>query len=186
MDIWLRAALVIIDVQKAIDDPSWAALGPRNNLQAEQNIAALLNYWREHKWPIVHVRHSSVDEHSSYHARGPGFAFKYPVKAGTHELVVTKRTHSAFVNTSLNAELKQLRCDRLIMCGVTTNHSVDASVRHAVGLGYEVRLVKDACAAFPLLLESGDKVDAQIVHDIFTANLSGEYCELITTSQLIA
>ena len=36
-------ALLIIDVQNAIDDPSW---GQRNNLQAEHNIGQLLTAWR--------------------------------------------------------------------------------------------------------------------------------------------
>ena len=34
--------LIIIDVQGAIDDPRW---GPRNNLEAEANIAARRESW---------------------------------------------------------------------------------------------------------------------------------------------
>jgi hypothetical protein len=37
-----NTALLVVDVQRAIDDPSWAADGPRNNPGAEANIAALL------------------------------------------------------------------------------------------------------------------------------------------------
>ncbi len=32
-------ALIVIDVQNAIDDPRWAVDGPRNNPDAEANIA---------------------------------------------------------------------------------------------------------------------------------------------------
>jgi nicotinamidase-related amidase len=52
------AVLIVIDVQEATDDPRW---GPRNNPQAEANIAALLAAWRAEDLPIVHVRHDSVD-----------------------------------------------------------------------------------------------------------------------------
>lgn len=149
-------------------------------------IARLLEHWREHHWPIVHVRHSSHSPESAYHARSSGFAFKLKVQAGVKELVVTKRENSGFVNTSLHAELKQLRCDKLVVCGVTTNHSVDATVRHARALGYKVRLVTDGCAAFPLKLQSGEIVSAQQVHEIFCANLAGEYAELVTGAQLMA
>ena len=41
-----NGALVLVDLQRAIDDPSWAADGPRNNPQAETNVAALLATWR--------------------------------------------------------------------------------------------------------------------------------------------
>lgn len=37
------AALVVIDLQKAIDAPYW---GPRNNPRCEANVAALLARWR--------------------------------------------------------------------------------------------------------------------------------------------
>ncbi|WP_024330321.1 isochorismatase family protein [Simiduia agarivorans] len=183
---WIQAALVIIDVQKAIDADYWHKQGARNNPEAEQVIARLLEYWRSRHWPIVHVRHSSHSPESAYHARSPGFAFKLKVQTGVKELVVTKRENSGFVNTSLHAELKQLRCDKLVICGVTTNHSVDATVRHARALGYAVRLVTDGCAAFPLALPSGDMVSAQQVHDIFCANLACEYAELVTSDQLMA
>ena len=50
--------LVVIDVQKAIDHPSW---GERNNPQAERNIRALLQAWRGAARPIYHIRHDSTE-----------------------------------------------------------------------------------------------------------------------------
>ena len=44
-----NAALLIIDVQKAIDHPSW---GRRNNPQAEENISRLLSTWRRTGRPV--------------------------------------------------------------------------------------------------------------------------------------
>jgi len=41
------AGLLVIDVQPAIDDPKWAAAGPRYNANAETNIARLLDCWRK-------------------------------------------------------------------------------------------------------------------------------------------
>ena len=52
------AVLIVIDVQEAIDDPRW---GPRNNLEAEGDIAALIAAWRAEGLPLVHVRHDSVE-----------------------------------------------------------------------------------------------------------------------------
>ena len=55
MNLPPNTALVIVDVQRAIDDPSWAIDGPRNNPDAEANIATLLAAWRRIGYPIFHV-----------------------------------------------------------------------------------------------------------------------------------
>ncbi|HTS61456.1 MAG TPA: hypothetical protein VMH28_05505 [Candidatus Acidoferrales bacterium] len=58
-----ETALLVIDVQKAIDHPSW---GERNNPDAERNIAALLAAWRTARRPIYHIRHDSIEPNSTY------------------------------------------------------------------------------------------------------------------------
>jgi nicotinamidase-related amidase len=55
-----RAALLVIDVQNAIDAPYHATDGPRNNPDAEKRIACLLNAWRRADRPIIHIRHDST------------------------------------------------------------------------------------------------------------------------------
>jgi nicotinamidase-related amidase len=42
----IGTGLVVIDVQKAINDPLWSATGERNHPEAEANIARLLDAWR--------------------------------------------------------------------------------------------------------------------------------------------
>ena len=60
MRIPANTALLIIDVQKAIDDPVWSKEGPRNNSGAERNISRLLECWRISARPIFHIRHDSL------------------------------------------------------------------------------------------------------------------------------
>lgn len=48
-----NTALLLIDVQQAIDDPQWTTEGPRNNPQAERNLASLLATWRHVNYPIL-------------------------------------------------------------------------------------------------------------------------------------
>lgn len=55
--------LILIDQQKAMRHPKW---GPRNNLDAEQNIARLLAAWRAGKQPIIHVKHDSTSPDSPF------------------------------------------------------------------------------------------------------------------------
>jgi nicotinamidase-related amidase len=68
-----EAALIVIDVQKAIDHPGW---GQRNNPEAEKNIAALLEAWRSTRRPIYHIRHDSTEPNSHYRPGQVGNEFK--------------------------------------------------------------------------------------------------------------
>ncbi|MCB8829961.1 isochorismatase family protein, partial [Escherichia coli] len=56
-------ALLVIDVQNAIDDPKW---GRRGQPDAEAQIARLLGAWRERRLPVVHIKHDSTDPASPY------------------------------------------------------------------------------------------------------------------------
>src|SRR5690606_16780053 len=104
MTLPLTAALMIIDVQKAIDHPSW---GRRNNPQAEENMGHLLAAWRRTGRPIIHVRHLSREPGSSYRPGQEGCEFKEVVQPQAGEVVITKHTNSAFIDTELERVLRQ-------------------------------------------------------------------------------
>ena len=64
--------------------------------------------------------------------------------------------------------------DTLVVCGMMTSMCVDATVRAAVDLGYEVAVAHDACATMPL--EFGDRwIAAADVHAAFLAALGDGY-----------
>jgi nicotinamidase-related amidase len=74
--VTIPRALIVIDMQLAIDNPVWATAGPRNNTSAEANVARLLATWRKRGWPIFHIRHDSREPNSAFRPDGPGGAFK--------------------------------------------------------------------------------------------------------------
>ncbi|WP_432473472.1 cysteine hydrolase family protein [Amphritea sp. HPY] len=175
-------ALIIVDVQKAIDCYSQKQ---RNNPNAESVIASLLSRWRHRGLPVIHVRHSSKFESSPYHASSEFFGFKDLVSPAAGELVVTKAENSAFIGTTLQQELVARGVTEIIVCGVLTNNSIDATVRVAAGLGYKVFVPQDATAAFELDLLNGKQVVADDVHWMFLSNLHEEYCTVCTAGQLL-
>src|SRR5512139_735443 len=130
------AALIIIDVQQAIDHPKWAHWGPRNNPHAEECIAQLLAAWRATQRPIIHVRHMSREPQSPYRPQQPGNEFKPLVAPLPQERLVEKTTNSAFIGTTLEADLRAAGIDTLIITGVITNNSVEATARMAGNLGF--------------------------------------------------
>lgn len=179
------AALLIIDLQKAIDDPRWAAAGPRNNPGAEANIARLLGVWRRTGGALVHVRHDSTQPQSAYRPGGPGHAFKPEAEPLPGEPVIPKRVQSAFVDKAMGEFLTQAGKTRLVVCGVITNNSVETTVRHAANLGYDVTLVEDACFTYAKRDARGVLRSAEEVHAMSLANLEGEYCRIATTAEVL-
>lgn len=180
------AALLLIDIQRAIDDPRWAAHGPRNNPGLEANVAALLAAWRRSGRPILHVRHDSREPGSTYAPGTPGHPFKAEAAPLPGETVIGKTTNSAFIGTGLDERLRAAGIGTLVIAGVIINNSVEATVRMAGNLGYRTLLVEDATATFAKRDRTGRVWTAEEVHQLSLANLDGEYAEIIDTASLLA
>jgi nicotinamidase-related amidase len=175
-------ALLVIDLQKAIDHPSW---GERNNPQAEKNVFRLLENFRARRWPIFHVRHDSTEPESTYRPGQPLHEFKPETAPLPGETVIAKHTNSAFIGTSLEAILRDASVVRLVVAGVITNNSVEATVRMAGNLGFDVLLAEDACFTFGRRDWHGRWRTADEVHALSLANLQGEYCTVLTTDDIL-
>jgi nicotinamidase-related amidase len=179
----LESALIVIDLQRAIDDASW---GQRNNPEAERNIAALLEAWRTTRRPVYHIRHDSTEPASSYRPGQPGHAFKPEATPLTGETVIPKQTNSAFIGTGLDHLLRDAHHDTLIVTGVITNNSVEATVRMAGNLGFDTFLVEDATFTFGRRDWYGLFHPASEVHAMSLANLDGEYCTVVRCRDVLA
>jgi nicotinamidase-related amidase len=180
-----NATLVLIDVQRAIDDSAWARWGGRNNPDAEANIARLLRAWRATDRPIVHVRHESRDPQSTYRPGQPGAEFKPEAAPAPGERIVVKHTLNAFIGTGLERELRAAGVRTLVIVGVITNNSVEATARMAGDLGFETWVVSDATATFARPDYSGRLRTAQEVHAMSLANLEGEYARIASTYEVL-
>ena len=176
------AALVIIDFQQGIDDPKW---GRRNNPEAEIRCAELLAAWRETRRPVVHVQHLSLEADSPYRPGQPGCDFKDALKPGPGEILAQKRTNNAFIDTGLAAALRDRGITILVVAGVLLHNSVDASVRMAGNLGFDVRLPADATASVGVTDLSGRYWPAEDVHALSLAHLHGEYATVTSTAEVL-
>jgi len=63
------------------------------------------------------------------------------------DIVVTKRSVSAFAGSDLPAILWASGIDTLLLTGVATNLAVEGTAREAVDRGYNVVIVQDCCCA---------------------------------------
>jgi nicotinamidase-related amidase len=180
-----KTAFLVIDLQRAIDDPSWAVEGPRNNPQAETNIAALLAAWRSARLPLFHIRHDSTSPKSTYRPGQPGNDFKPEARPLDGETVIAKRTNSAFIRTDLEARRHDSGITGLVIAGVITNNSVEAAVRMAGNLGFDTYLAEDGCFTFARRDYAGRLRSTDEVHAMSLANMHGQYCTVAEASEII-
>lgn len=174
------AILLTIDVQKGFDE-----FPERNNPDLEANLVRLHTAWRKARRPLWHVKHNSVEPASVFRFGLPGNAFKPDTAPHAEEPVVTKSVHSAFVGTDLEERLQRAGCETLVVCGIQTNFCVASTARMAGNMGYRTFVVGDGCATFPQPLLDGQKVTAQLAHDLALAELHGEFATVVSTQQVL-
>jgi nicotinamidase-related amidase len=170
-------ALLVIDVQRAFDEPGWAE---RTNPDAEKRISELLAAWRDTGAPLVHVRHESDSPDGRFHRGTPGYEFKPEAVPLPGEPVVEKRTNSAFVNTGLEERLRADGTEKVVVAGLTTDHCCSTTARSASDLGFETWFVADATAT-----HARRGFDAETMHRTALASLDGEFAEIMSTTDAI-
>ncbi|MGB6528470.1 MAG: isochorismatase family cysteine hydrolase [Candidatus Nitrosopolaris sp.] len=69
------------------------------------------------------------------------------IKPLSEDHIVIKRRDSAFHDTEIEVWLRSLGVDTLIFCGIDTSICVEASLREAFNIGYDVVLISDATAS---------------------------------------
>lgn len=176
-------ALIIIDMQKCMASP---AAGERNNPQAERHIAALLGAWRQAGATVVHVHHLSRHPQSGFWPGQPGAQFQDALAPLAGEHIVAKNVPDAFVHSGLERWLRVRGITRLLIAGVSTNNSVEATARSAGNLGFDTQVLADATFAFAMPDYAGTPRSAGEVHAMSLANLDGEYAAITDTTSALA
>jgi nicotinamidase-related amidase len=174
--------LLVVDVQRALDDPSW---GERNNPDFEQNLAAALEAWRRHHAPIVHVRNESTDPAGLFVRGTPGFDYKPEAAPRDGEPEVVKSANSAFVGTDLEQRLRRSGATAVAVVGLTTDHCCSSTARMASDLGFETWVIEDALATFPRTDHAGERIAADTMHRAALASLNGEFGEVMPLASAI-
>lgn len=177
-----NAGLVIIDVQKGLDDPKW---GARNNPNAEARMAELLAAWRRTRRPVFHVQHMSTLPNSPLNPKNPGNEIKDIVRPAGEEPVFQKNVNSAFIGTALEKTLRERGVNTLVMVGLTTPHCVSTSARMAGNLGFEVYVVSDAVATYEITGPDGTRYSPEEIHRISLATLHEEFATVVDSKAVL-
>jgi nicotinamidase-related amidase len=177
------AVLLVIDVQKGFD--RYTAEYHRNNPALEANLARLLDAWRASGRPVIYVQHLSKLADSPLRPGQAGSEIKDEVAPRVGEPVVQKSVNSAFIGTSLEADLRSHRRSTLVLTGMQTNLCVSTTARMAGNLGFTTYVVSDATATFDNVGPDGRRWDAQLLHDVALADLHGEFATVLDTASVL-
>jgi nicotinamidase-related amidase len=178
----MKTALLIIDIQNDYFPGGKGELV--NPLEAARKAYQLLQCFREHKQPTVHIQHVSTRE---------GATIFLPGSEGTHihdavahfegEPLVQKHFPNSFRDTNLLELLKSWEIERVIVCGMMTHMCVDATARAAVDHGFQLVVASDACATKALMYDE-TTIPADHVHKAFLAALKS-YGRVMTVEEII-
>ncbi len=179
----MKTALLVIDIQNDyFPGGRMELVGP---LEAARHAYDLLQCFREHDQPHVHIQHLSTRPGATFFIPGTrGADIHDSVAHFEGEPLVQKRYPNSFRETNLLELLKDWGAERVIITGMMTHMCVDATARAAADLGFQVIVAEDACATRDLTY--GDTtVPAGMVHKAFLAALKS-YGQVLPAEQVIA
>ena len=179
-----NTALLLVDIQKGLDDLAFYG-GERNNPNAEANCQKILTHCRNSGIQVFHVKHNSTNPESPLFKGKLGNEIKSQVFPKHQEPVIEKNANSAFINTNLEAQLRSQHIHSLIIVGLTTEHCISTTARMAANLGFDVKIVSDATAAFNKIGIQGEQYSAEVIHLTSLAALKDEFATIYNTEEIV-
>ena len=176
------AALLVIDIQAFYYPGGMVPLVEPE--AASANARRLVEAFRRAGRPVIHVQHlpKGVDAPDPTGV-DPQYRIHPDVLPSEGEVVIGKHHANAFRDTELLTTLRNLGVTKLIVCGMQTHMCVEAAVRAAADLGFEVTVVRDACAT-RALTDNGVEVPAAQVHAAALAAMASSYATVVSTAEL--
>jgi nicotinamidase-related amidase len=176
-----KAALVIINAQEALFSNKFE----RSNPSAENNIKALLDFWRKKKGVIIHVKHTSNESTSIFYKDSKTVNFLKDLAPEKGELVIEKLKSSAFTDTDLLKMLDQYSINQIALVGFTANECIEATAKDAHEIGIESFVIADATAMFDFLGQDRKLYKAEKIHELVLANIGSLYSTIEMTRNIL-
>lgn len=172
-----RTALIVIDLQKGIVGlPCVHPIGP-----VIAGNVALIAAFRQRGLPVVLVNVTGGapgrNEQGGHRPAPPAdWADLVPeLNVQPGDLLISKKTWGAFINTTLEAQLREQGVTQVVLAGVATSIGVESTARQAWELGFNVTLAVDAMTDLDLA-----------THDNSVTRIFPRLGETGTVAQIIA
>jgi len=167
----MTTALLIIDVQQALCSGEYECYEIKRVINTINDLSTRA---RSAGVPVVLIQHEEVDSPFTYDA--PGWQLAEGLETAPKDLRVRKTTGDSFYQTNLQKLLPKEDFERLVICGLQTDYCVNATVRQALKLGYDVVLANDAHST----VDNGNLTAEDIIaeHNKDWAHLTGSVARI--------
>ncbi|MDT7838241.1 isochorismatase family protein [Aquabacterium sp. OR-4] len=155
-----QPVLLVVDVQVGVMAAAWQA--PR----VIANVAHTVAQARAQGVPVIWVQHQNHELQPGT----PAWQWVPELVPAASERLIAKQFNSAFEDTPLVAELAALGATHIVLAGAASGWCIRATAYAALERGYDLTLVSDAHSTETLVLDGGQRVEAEsVVHDLNTA-----------------
>jgi len=127
-------------------------------------------------WKYIAPIQRAAWTHKSFEYGTWGGEFRSEFQPEPGEIVVAEHwCSSGFANTDLDLQLKRYGIHQLIVMGLIAHTCIEATVRFAAELGYEVTVIRDATADYT----------GEMMHAALEINLPNYANAIMTTTEIV-
>lgn len=156
-----ESALIMVDCQNTYRH---GVMQLTNVEAAIKEAQKLLQMARDLKIPVIHIQHDA-GAGTPYDVAAEIGAISTEVEPKNGEAVIVKNYPNSFIATPLEAQLKALGIENVVLAGFMTHMCINSTARGAFNLGFKPTVVASACATRSLVGANGKVIDAQTMHD---------------------
>lgn len=149
----LADALVVIDLQKGVSTIDYPLVNLETILQQVNKTIAI---YRTANHPIIFIQHE--DDELIYDSQE--WTLFDELDAMPSDIFIRKTHANAFYETNLKDQLGQLKIKSIELCGAQTDFCVDATVKFAHGLHYQLMMQQGLSTTSDNLFLTGEKTVA--------------------------
>ncbi|MBU1094230.1 MAG: cysteine hydrolase [Firmicutes bacterium] len=173
-----HTALIVVDLQNTLVE-----LKPFDFDLVLSNIKLLIEANRAQNNLTIFIQHTE-DGGDEFNEGSHGWDLYDQITPNSNELVMIKKFNSAFKNTQLNEYLHSNKISRLIIVGMQTEYCIDATIKSAFDLGYEIIIPEKTNTTFNNDLLSAIQIYTHHNYYIFNGNF-GEILSIERTLEII-
>lgn len=177
-----RTAVLVIDFQ---NEYFTGRMPIRDRASALANTQKLLALADRTGMPVIQIQHVAPAGAAVFAKDGKTVDFAPGAAPRARDIVLQKTSVSVFASTDIDAQLKKLGVDTLLITGLMTHACVAGAARDAAPLGYRVVVASDATATRDITRADGTRVESAALHRAALAEIEDTFGDVMTTGQIL-